>query len=166
MSLLPLFIDIKDKPCLLVGGGRVAARKLKMLCHAEAKITVIAPKLCEDVQQLCDQYTLDVLLRKFEDSDIGHQRLIIAASNDAALNNHISQIAKQNEILVNVSNDFTQGDVVLPSIINRDPIQIAVTTGGASPVLARLLRSNLERSTPAAYGTLASLVEKYRSAAK
>lgn len=166
MSLLPLFIDIKDKPCLLVGGGRVAARKLKMLCHAEAKITVIAPKLCEDVQQLCDQYALDVLLRKFEDSDIGHQRLIIAASNDAALNNHISQIAKQNEILVNVSNDFTQGDVVLPSIINRDPIQIAVTTGGASPVLARLLRSNLERSTPAAYGTLASLVEKYRSAAK
>ena len=166
MSLLPLFIDIKDKPCLLVGGGRVAARKLKMLCKAEAKVTVIAPELCEDVKKLCDTHSLNIEQRKFEDSDISQQRLIIAASNNAELNSHISALAKQRDIFVNVSNDFSQGDIVLPSVIDRDPIQIAVTTGGASPVLARLLRSNLERSTPAAYGTLASLVEKYRSNAK
>ena len=166
MSLLPLFIDIKNKPCLLVGGGRVAARKLKMLCKAEAKVTVIAPEICEDVKKLCDQHSLNVELRKFQDNDIDQQRLIIAATDNAELNSHISELAKQKDIFVNVSNDFTQGDVVLPSVINRDPIQIAVTTGGASPVLARLLRSNLERSTPSTYGTLASLVEKYRNKAK
>ena len=163
MSLLPLFLDIKDKPCLVVGGGKVAARKLKMLCKAEASITVIAPSLSSDVKELCDKHSLITHLRNFSDSDIDNQSLIIAATNNNELNNHISDLAKQQNIFVNVSNDFKQGDVVLPSVIDRDPIQIAVTTGGASPVLARILRRNLEKCTPAAYGSLASLVEKYRS---
>ena len=166
MSLLPLFIDVRGKPCLLVGGGRVAARKLKMLCEAEAEVAVIAPELCDEVQTLCDLHGLQVKARNFKDEDITGQQLVIAASNDTRLNNHIGALARQRNILVNVSNDFKQGDVVLPSIINRDPIQIAVSTGGASPVLARQLRSNLERSTPSAYGTLATIVEKYRGKAK
>ena len=151
---------------MLVGGGRVAARKLKMLCAAQASVTVIAPVLCDEVQAMCEQHGLTIRARKFDDDDIKGQRLVIAASDDTRLNNHIGALARQNNILVNVSNDFTQGDVVLPSTINRDPIQIAVSTGGASPVLARQLRSNLEHSTPAAYGTLASIVEKYRGQAK
>ena len=148
MSLLPLFLDIKDKPCLVVGGGKVAARKLKMLCKAEASITVIAPSLSSDVKELCDKHSLTTHLRNFSDSDIDSQSLIIAATNNNELNNHISDLAKQQNIFVNVSNDFKQGDVVLPSVIDRDPIQIAVTTGGASPVLARILRRNLEKCTP------------------
>lgn len=162
MSLLPIFVDIKDKPCLLVGGGKVAARKLNMLCKAEARVTVIALELCSNAKALCEKYSVDVQTREFVDADISNQRLIIAASNDSSLNKHISEMAKQKDILVNVADDFTQGDVVLPSVIDRDPIQIAVTTGGASPVLARMLRSNLERCTPAVYGKLATLVEKYR----
>ncbi len=162
MSLLPLFIDIKDKPCLVVGGGKIAARKLKMLCKAEADITVIAPSLCDEINTLCEAHSLSSHIRNFADNDITNQSLIIAATNDAALNKHISDLAKQHNILVNVADDFKQGDVVLPSVIDRDPIQIAVTTGGASPVLARLLRRNLERCTPSAYGSLASLVEQYR----
>lgn len=162
MSLLPIFVDIKDKPCLLVGGGKVAARKLNMLCKAEAHVTVIALELCSNAKALCEKYPVDVQTREFVDADIGNQRLIVAASNDSSLNKHISEMAKQKGILVNVADDFTQGDVVLPSVIDRDPIQIAVTTGGASPVLARMIRSNLERCTPAVYGKLATLVEKYR----
>lgn len=162
MSLLPLFIDIKDKPCLVVGGGKIAARKLKMLCKAEADITVIAPHLCDEINALCETHSLSSHMRDFVDDDIKNQCLIIAATNDSALNKHISDIAKQKNILINVADDFKQGDVVLPSVIDRDPIQIAVTTGGASPVLARLLRRNLERCTPSAYGSLASLVEHYR----
>ena len=162
MSLLPLFIDIKDKPCLVVGGGKIAARKLKMLCKADANIIVIAPTICDEIKTLCDTHSLYVHTRNFSDDDIQNQCLIIAATNDAALNKRISHLAKQKNILVNVADDFKQGDVVLPSVIDRDPIQIAVTTGGASPVLARLLRRNLERCTPSAYGSLASLVEQYR----
>lgn len=163
MSLLPLFLDIKDKSCLVIGGGKIAARKLKMLCKAQAEVTIIAPALCDEVTELCTRHNLTSHQRAFIDSDIKNQILIIAATDDAALNNRISNIAKQNNIFVNVSNDFKQGDVVLPSIIDRDPIQIAVTTGGASPVLARILRRNLERCTPSAYGALATLVEKYRN---
>ena len=162
MSLLPLFIDIKDKPCLIVGGGKIAARKLKMLCKAEADITIIAPSICDEIESLCAKHSLVSHKREFSDTDINDQRLIIAATNDASVNKRISELAKLKNILVNVADDFKQGDVVLPSVIDRDPIQIAVTTGGASPVLARLLRRNLERCTPSAYGSLASLVEKYR----
>ncbi len=162
MSLLPVFIDIKNQPCLLIGGGKVAARKLNMLCKAQADITVIALELCNNAKDLCAKYSVNVVTREFTDADIDKQRLVIAATNNAALNQHISELAKQKNILVNVADDFTQGDVVLPSVIDRDPIQIAITTGGASPVLARMLRSNLERCTPAMYGELAALVEKFR----
>ena len=162
MSLLPLFIDIKNKPCLVVGGGTIALRKVKMLSKAEAEITVVATEFCEELSIHCQQFNITQHTREFNDSDIGQQNLIIAATNNKAVNKHISDLAKQKNILVNVADDFKQGDVVLPSVIDRDPIQIAVTTGGASPVLARLLRRNLERCTPSAYGSLASLVEKYR----
>ena len=163
MSLLPIFVDIKNKPCLVVGGGRVAARKLKMLCKADANLTLIARDINSDVAELCKKYGVSVQLREFSDTDVNKQRLIVAATNNPELNKHISNICKQHNILVNVSDDFKNGDVVLPSVIDRDPIQIAVTTGGASPVLARMLRSNLERCTPSAYGALASLVEKFRN---
>ena len=165
MSLLPLFIDIKNKTCLVVGGGKIATRKIKMLRKAEANITIIATHLCDELSELSNKHSLIWHEREFFDSDINNQSLIIAATNDSSLNERISNLAKQNNILVNVANDFKQGDVILPSIIDRDPIQIAVTTGGASPVLARLLRRNLERCTPSAYGSLASLVEKYREKA-
>ena len=162
MSLLPLFIDVKNKPCLVIGGGRIALRKIKMLSKAEARITIIAPIICDELRAHCDSHGIDVHTREFNDVDINQQSLIIAATNNKTLNKRISDLAKQQNILVNVADDFKQGDVVLPSVIGRDPIQIAVTTGGASPVLARLLRRNLERCTPSAYGSLASLVEKYR----
>lgn len=163
MSLLPIFVDIKNKPCLVVGGGRVAARKLNMLCKAEANITLVATEINSEVSDLCDKYKISQQLREFADTDIDNQSLVIAATNSPDLNKYISDICKQRSILVNVSDDFKKGDVVLPSVIDRDPIQIAVTTGGASPVLARILRSNLERCTPSAYGALASLVEKFRN---
>lgn len=163
MSLLPLFVDIKDKPCLLVGGGKIAARKLKMLCKAQAAITIVAPSICDEISDLSAKYRMDISLREFRDSDINEQRLIVAATDNSDLNNKVSELAKSNNIFVNVASDFTEGDTVLPSVINRDPIQIAITTGGASPVLARILRGNLEHCTPAAYGSLANLVEDYRA---
>jgi len=165
MSLFPLFVDIKDKPCLIVGGGKIAARKLKMLCHSGALVTLVAPQCCTATQELCEQYGITIEQRNFIDEDIHNQRLVIAATDSIETNQHISKIAQAKNIFVNVASDFTQGDTVLPSVIDRDPIQIAVTTGGASPVLARLLKSNLERATPTAYGQLATLVENYRAQA-
>ena len=114
MSLLPLFIDIKDKPCLIVGGGKIAARKLKMLCKAEADITIIAPLICEEIQALVETHSLRLNQREFTDADINKQNLIIAATSDSPLNKHISDLAKLKNILVNVADDFKQGDVVLP----------------------------------------------------
>jgi len=132
MSLLPLFIDIKNKPCLVVGGGTIALRKVKMLSKAEASITIVAPNICQALQEHCEDTSIVLHAREFNSSDINEQSLIIAATDNKALNKQISDLAKQQNILVNVADDFKQGDVVLPSVIDRDPIQIAVTTGGAS----------------------------------
>jgi len=148
MSLLPLFIDLKEQHCLIVGGGTIAARKLAMLCKAGACVTVVSPELSVQTEKLCQEYNCQLERRAFVEEDIQGQRLIIAATSIAAVNQQVSELAKAKGILVNVADDFTQGDVVLPSVIDRDPIQIAITTGGASPV---------------AYGQLANLVEKYRS---
>jgi len=163
MSLLPLFIDLKEQHCLIVGGGTIAARKLAMLCKAGARVTVVSPELSAQTEKLCQEYNCQLERRAFLEEDIQGQRLIIAATSIAAVNQQVSELAKAKGILVNVADDFTQGDVVLPSVIDRDPIQIAITTGGASPVLARMIRRNLERHLPSAYGQLANLVEKYRS---
>ncbi len=165
MSLLPIFLDIKHKRCLVVGGGMIATRKIKMLLKAEAAITVIAPRICPELETLHINNALTIHFREFQQADIDQSYLVIAATNNTELNKQISQLAKMQDILVNVADDFKQGNAVLPSVIDRDPIQIAITTGGASPVLARLLRRNLERCTPSAYGSLATLVEKYREAA-
>ena len=146
----------------MVGGGTIAARKLAMLCKAGARVTLVSPEVSAQAEKLCQEYNCQIKRRAFEQKDIQDQRLIIAATSIAAVNQQVSELAKAKGILVNVADDFTQGDVVLPSVIDRDPIQIAVTTGGASPVLARMIRRNLERHMPAAYGQLASLVEKYR----
>ena len=163
MSLLPIFLDIEGQACLVIGAGSIAARKVKMLCKSGARVTVIANEISERMQELANNFSINIEQRSFIDTDVDGHRLVIAATNDAGLNKHISQLAKQKNIFVNVADDFSAGDVVLPSVIDRDPIQIAITTGGASPVLARNLRGNLERCTPAAYGSLAKLVEKFRA---
>lgn len=166
MDLLPIFLDIKDKPCLVVGGGGVAARKAALLLRAGARVTVVAPELGREMRAYVDDGELVHQAREFQDSDLDQVVLAIAATDAHGVNADVAELARARRIPANVVDQPALCSFILPSMIDRSPVQIAVSTGGASPVLARLLRSRLENCTPAAYGRLAKLVEGYRERVK
>lgn len=166
MKFLPIFLDIKDKPCLVVGGGGIATRKVFLLLRAGARVLVVSPELNHELEEKKQEGVIQHLAREFEPGDISHQSVIIAATNSEAVNREVSKLAKQQNIPVNVVDAPELCSFTMPSIIDRSPVQIAISTGGASPVLARLLRSRLETVIPAAYGHLAALVQSYRERVK
>ena len=166
MDLLPIFLDIKDRPCLVVGGGDVASRKVSMLLKAGAQITVVAPELCKLIELHHNNKDIHVIKAAFEKKYINGQSLVIAATNNGDVNQQVSEEAKSQNIFVNVVDSPDLCSFTVPSIIDRSPIQIAVSSGGASPVLARLLRARLETLVPASYGRLAALVQTYRDKVK
>jgi uroporphyrin-III C-methyltransferase/precorrin-2 dehydrogenase/sirohydrochlorin ferrochelatase len=166
MRFLPIFMNIRNKPCLVVGGGQVAARKVYLLHRAGAQVTIIAPKLCEELQRWVDSGDVACLARGFEVSDLQGQSVIIAATDKAEVNAQVAHLAQEHGIPVNVVDNPDLGSFIMPSIIDRTPVQIAISTGGASPVLARLLRARLETFIPAAYGRLAEMLERFRERVK
>ncbi len=166
MELLPIFLDMKGKACLVVGGGATAARKVSNLLRAEAAVTLVSPELCETLARQAATSAFRHLDRVFEPSDIPGNRLIIAATDDPAVNRRIARLAGEQEIPVNVVDDPDACTFLLPSIVERAPVTIAVSSGKASPVLARMLRTRLESLIPAGYGRLADLAGRYRERVK
>ncbi len=166
MAYLPMFVDVRDARCLVVGGGGIAARKVRLLRKAGAAVWVVAPELCEELAEALDAGAIRHLARVFAADDLDGCRLVIAATDDGAVNEAVADLAKARNLPVNVVDEPALCTFIMPSIIDRSPVQLAVSTGGASPVLARLLRARLESCIPAAYGQLARLVERYRDAAK
>ncbi|MBN2887324.1 MAG: uroporphyrinogen-III C-methyltransferase [Chromatiaceae bacterium] len=166
MELLPLFLDIQGKPCLVVGGGTTAARKTANLLRAGAQVTVVAPLLADPLARKVAAGELRHLARPFEPADIPGNRLVIAATDNPAVNREVAERAKAHEIPVNVVDDPEACTFLIPSIVDRSPVVVAVSTGKASPVLARLLRTRLESVIPAGYGRLAELCARYRQPVK
>jgi len=166
MKYLPLFFQFDENPCLLVGGGTVALRKAKTLLKAQARLIVVAPELNQELTRLYQQNAFQWKQKVFEVKDVEHCCLVIAATNNEVINIKVSQAAKALNIPVNVVDAPTLSTVIFPSIVDRDPVTIAISTGGSAPVLARLLRSKIETLIPAYYGDLARLVDKYRAQVK
>ena len=166
MDYLPIFIQIKQRPCLVVGGGSIAARKVALLRKAEADVTVVSPELCDELVDLAKDGKIKYQQRMFSASDLEQCDLVVAATNQRKVNEHVSELAKAQRLPVNVVDNPDLCSFIMPSIIDRSPVQIAISTGGASPVLARMLRTKLEGSIPAAYGKLAALAENFRGKVK
>ena len=162
MDYLPLFLKVENKPCLIVGGGVIAARKLSALQRAKAKITIVAPSISAEIQTKLTKSNVVWLQKEFSPDDLHNVQLVIAATDKKDINAQIACACRENNILVNAADDAKNCDFILPSVIDRSPVQIAVSTGGTSPVLARMLRAKLENCTPAAYGHLAKLIEASR----
>jgi len=166
MKYFPVFLNISNQYCLVVGAGSIATRKVELLLRANARIRLVAINLCTSMSTLQQQHGFDCSLRKFQESDLENVDLVIAASNDQQLNARISSLARSKHIPVNVVDNPDLCSFIMPSIVDRDPVQIAISTGGASPVLARMLRSRLESTIPGAYGELAKLVDGCREKVK
>src|SRR3990172_151623 len=166
MDFLPVFLNIKHKPCLVVGGGEVAARKASLLMRAGAQVTVVSPSLSPALAQLIREKNLCHKVAAFSDGDLDGHSLVIAATDDMQVNREVHALAVQRGIPVNVVDCPELCSFILPSIVDRSPIIVAVSSGGASPVLARVLRARLETLIPAAYGRLAALVASFRGQVK
>ncbi|MCG6865825.1 MAG: siroheme synthase CysG [Thiogranum sp.] len=166
MDFFPVFLDLENRNCLVVGGGRIAARKAALLLRAGAAVQVVAPQLCDELAGLATDGRIVHLQREFADADIEGTVLVIAATDREAVNGRVSELATARNIPVNVVDQPELCSFIVPSVIDRSPVQVAVSTGGSSPVLARLLRARLESYVPAAYGRLARLVESFRERVK
>jgi len=166
VDFLPIFVNIKQRPCLVIGGGEVAARKVVLLLKAGAEVTVVAPELGRELKEMAENGELTHVSRNFEDDDIKQPVLVIAATDQRDVNERVSELGKARGIPVNVVDNPELCSFIMPSIVDRSPVQIAISTGGASPVLARMIRTKLEGCIPAAYGRLASLVDGFREKVK
>ncbi len=166
MDFLPIFLNIRERACLVVGGGSVAERKVSLLLDAGARVTIVSPELCPGLRELHEQGTIDYRKGQYSEDDLSGKALIIAATDDRSVNESISAWANQHNVPVNVVDNPDLCSFIMPSIIDRSPVQIAVSTGGSSPVLARTLRSKLESMIPSAYGRLGELMEEFRDRAK
>jgi uroporphyrin-III C-methyltransferase/precorrin-2 dehydrogenase/sirohydrochlorin ferrochelatase len=145
MDYLPVFLDVRGQPCLVVGGGQVAGRKAELLRRAGAQVTMTT---------------------EFREEELGRYALVIAATDDNAANRAVAAGARARRIPVNVVDQPALCSFIMPSIIDRAPVIVAVSSGGASPVLARLLRARLETLIPAGYGRLAALAAAFRDQVK
>ena len=146
----------------MVGAGDIAARKVRQLRKVEATVIVIAPDICDELKVLVDKNEIQYIAKRFSKELLDDKMLVIAATNDQEVNKQVSELALAKNIPVNVVDNPDLCSFIMPSIIDRDPVQIAISTGGASPVLARLLRARLETLIPASYGRLAQLMGKFR----
>jgi uroporphyrin-III C-methyltransferase/precorrin-2 dehydrogenase/sirohydrochlorin ferrochelatase len=166
MDYLPIFFDVRGKPCLLVGGGEVAARKAALLNRAGARLIVVAPEARDDVVALAQSSHGEYHSRKFEASDLDGVHLVIAATSDAAVNAEISQLADARKLAVNVVDQPPLCRFIVPAIVERAPITIAISTGGNSPVLTRELKERIETAVPRGYGDFANLLGSWRDEVK
>lgn len=166
MDYFPVFLDLKQQPCLVVGGGEVAARKISLLFRAGANITVLAAEVSNTVAALQTSHKLTIVEKPFAASDLGDYRLVVSATNSEETNQLVAKTAGEKNIPVNVVDNPALCSFIFPAIIDRSPIVAAVSSGGAAPVLARLLRAKIESVIPSSFGRLAQLAEKFRPAVK
>ena len=166
MDFFPVFMNIRSQRCLVVGGGEVALRKIELLLKAGGDVMVVSPDLHPELQKHLAASEIQHQAKNFEADDLQNSKLVISATDDAATNQQVSELAKNVGIPVNVVDAPELCSFIVPSIIDRSPVMVAVSSGGRSPVLARLLRTKLETMIPASYGRLATLLDVYRSKVK
>ncbi len=166
METLPIFMKVQSRPCLVVGGGEVASRKVNLLEKAGASITVVAPDLHPELQQLLVDGRIRHLQAVFDPAQLDGVMIVIAATDDTEVNRAVSHAAQARNIPVNVVDAPELCTFIVPSIVDRSPLLVAVSSGGAAPVLARMLRTRIETMIPATYGRLAAFAAEFRDAVK
>jgi precorrin-2 dehydrogenase / sirohydrochlorin ferrochelatase len=138
--LYPVFLDLKDRRCVLVGGGRVSLRKARRLAGSGARVVVVAPEVLPELREVA----AEVHQREYRSGDLTGAALAFAAADDRAVNAAVAEEARRLGVPVNVADEPEEGDFAVPAVLRRGELQVAVSTGGASPVLARRIREELE----------------------
>ena len=166
MDYLPIFIDLRDKPVLIVGGGEVALRRARQMIGVQAQVTIVAPEFEPSLLSFAEETNLRLTRAAFEPSHIDGMKAVIAATDDAAVNAQVSALANARDLLVNVVDQPELCNFIMPAFVDRDPMIVAISSQGTAPVLARSLRAQLETLLPTNYGALAELMGSLRGQAK
>ncbi|WP_421277651.1 siroheme synthase CysG [Aeromonas veronii] len=166
MDYLPIFCRLDNKPVLLVGGGEVAERKARLLLDAGAQLTVVAPELDPELAELAANGSIEWLASEFVPEQLAGKWLVVAATDRREVNALVYQSANQARIFANVVDDPKRSSFIMPSIIDRSPLMVAISSGGKAPVLARLLREKLEALLPQHLGAVAAFAGSLRERVK
>jgi len=163
---LPIFLNVKGRRALVVGGGTLAARKADLLVRAGAEITVLATTMNDDMTHLVEEHHIDHKTHQLSESDLDDCVVAFGASDNNEINQKLHDLASVAGVPVNVSDNPDLCDFIMPALVDRSPLLIAIGSGGTSPLLTRMLKARFETDIPAAYGRLAEFAGEYRDRVK
>lgn len=166
MDYLPVFMNVQQQRCLLVGAGEVASRKAALLARCGAYLVVVAPLVRDEVAELVNTHQGEIHVRPFQPSDLDDVVLVVAATDNDEVNRQVSELARAQKLPVNVVDQTELCSFIVPAIVDRSPVVVAISTGGSSPVLTRQLKEKIDIMLPAAYGRLAFLLGSLRDRVK
>ena len=166
MAYYPIFLQLEDRRCLVVGGGREAQRKVEGLLAAGGSVTVIAPTLADDLQRLLAEGRIEYVRREYREGDLDGYEVCMVATDDGTVNAQVAAEGRRRRVWVNAADDPANCDFILPAIIRRGAITVAASTGGGSPALARRLREELDAYLTEEMPALAELLKEVRAELK
>ncbi len=162
MGYYPLFLEMKGRPCLVIGGGQVAQRKVEGLLAADAAVTVVSPELTAALEALRSEGRIEHRQRDYQSDDLKGFDIVVAATDDKAVNARVAADSRAGRVLVNAVDDPDSCDFILPSVVRRGEVVLAISTGGLSPALARRLREELEAYLSDDFAPLVELLAEVR----
>ena len=163
MQYYPIFLDIRDRNCLVVGGGDVGTRKVEMLLECGASVTVVSIDATETLKRLFKDQRITLVSRAYRPSDIDNRFLVIGATNDERLNQQLSMDAEKCNLLCNIADRPAACNFILPAIVRQGDLVMAISTSGKSPAFAKKLRKDLEKQFGEAYAFFLDLMGAIRS---
>lgn len=162
MGYYPIFLDLRDRPCLVIGGGAVAERKVEALLQVGARLTVVSPVATERLESWAREGRIRLVARMYRPGDLDEYALAFAATDEGEVNAAVAQDGRARGVWVNAADDPVHCDFILPSVLRRGDLVVAVATGGASPALSRGVREELEAYFTEDYAVLAEVVAEVR----
>jgi precorrin-2 dehydrogenase/sirohydrochlorin ferrochelatase len=152
MKYYPAYLDLRDRPCMVIGGGSVAERKTLALLEAGAQVTIISPALTPKLHEFSDTGKITHLKKQYEENDLPGQFLVIAATPSVEVNTLVARACRKRHTLVNVAVPPEESSFIVPSVVERGDLMIAISTSGASPALAKKIRQDIEQRYGKEYG--------------
>ncbi len=165
-TFYPVFLNLNGRRCIVIGGGQIAEGKVLKLIDSGAKIVVISPDATQNIREIAGRGDVELNLRKYQTGDLAGAFLVIAATNDRVVNQEIFEEAESLGVLLNAVDDPPRCSFIAPSIVERGPVTLAISTGGASPALARKLRETLAESPALDWADATGVLSKARQVIK
>ncbi len=162
MGYYPIFLELRERRCLVIGGGTIAERKVHGLLAAEATVTVVSPQLTALLADWSQHGAIQHIARSYQEGDLRGYHLVFAATDDGAANVAVAREGREREIWVNAADDPAYCDFILPAVVQRGALSVAIATGGTSPALTRAIREELQEYFTADYSLLATVAAEVR----